>query len=179
MMARTKLRRTLADPALAAGLAVLLGIAGCRSEPPAEPVIYRDLGRAGVDLDPAAALGLVNDYRAKEGVGRLALDPALVAIAAEEAARLAARDSIRLSLAAEHRLEARLAAAGYESAGAVQNVSAGYRTLAEAFSGWRELTTHNANMLSPTANRFGIATAYAPNSKYKVYWVAVFADPTG
>ena len=174
-MARTKLRRVLA----AAAAAAMLGLAGCQSEPPAEPVIYRDLGRAGVDLDPVAALGLINDYRAKEGVGRLELDPSLVAIAAEEVARLAAKDRIRLSLAAEHQLKARLAAAGYTSAGAVQNVSAGYRTLAEAFSGWRELVTHNANMLSPNANRFGIATAYAPTSKYKVYWIAIFADAAG
>ena len=58
----------------------------------------------------------------------------------------------------------------------MENVSAGYRTLAEAFSGWRELERHNANMLAPGARRFGIAARYAPDSKYKVYWTAIFAE---
>lgn len=62
---------------------------------------------------------------------------------------------------------------GYESADA--NLSAGYRTLAEAFSGWRDSPEHNAVMLAPGATRMGIATAYAPGSKYKVYWALLVA----
>ena len=30
-------------------------------------------------------------------------------------------------------------------------------------------------MLDPAAARMGIATAYAPNSKYKVYWAPLVA----
>jgi uncharacterized protein YkwD len=49
--------------------------------------------------------------------------------------------------------------------------------LAEAFSGWRESPQHNRVLLDSRATRIGIATAYAPNSKYKVYWaLAVAAD---
>ena len=55
------------------------------------------------------------------------------------------------------------------------NLSAGYHTLAEAFSGWRDSPSHNAVMLDPTATRMGIATAYAPGSKYKVYWALLVA----
>ena len=52
-----------------------------------------------------------------------------------------------------------------------------YHTLAEAFSGWRESAPHNRVMLDAKATRIGIATAYAPKSKYKVYWaLAVAAD---
>ena len=57
---------------------------------------------------------------------------------------------------------------GYDGADA--NLSAGYHTLAEAFSGWRDSPPHRAVMLAPEAKRMGIATAYAPGSKYKVYW---------
>jgi hypothetical protein len=32
-------------------------------------------------------------------------------------------------------------------------------------------------MLLPGATRFGIATAYAPGSKYKVFWALVLAEP--
>ena len=55
------------------------------------------------------------------------------------------------------------------------NLSAGYHTLAEAFSGWRESAPHDATMLDPRATRMGIATAYAPGSKYKVYWALLTA----
>ena len=55
------------------------------------------------------------------------------------------------------------------------NLSAGYHTLAEAFSGWRESAPHDATMLAPRATKMGIATAYAPGSKYKVYWALLTA----
>jgi uncharacterized protein YkwD len=31
-------------------------------------------------------------------------------------------------------------------------------------------------MLNPRMRRMGIATAYAPDSKYKVFWALVMAD---
>ncbi len=49
--------------------------------------------------------------------------------------------------------------------------------MAEAFSGWRESPQHDRTMLAPSATRLGIATAYAPGSKYKVYWALIVASP--
>jgi uncharacterized protein YkwD len=68
-------------------------------------------------------------------------------------------------------------ASGYDAKSAVENVGAGYHTLAEAFSGWRDSPPHNKNMLTPGVTRMGIATAFAPKSKYKVYWALVLAQP--
>ena len=59
----------------------------------------------------------------------------------------------------------------------MENASAGYRTLAEAFSGWRDSPKHNAVMLDGRATRMGIATAYSPGSKYRVFWSLVLAAP--
>ncbi len=70
---------------------------------------------------------------------------------------------------------ARLDAVGYPKGPVVTNVSAGYRRLAEAFSGWRDSPQHNAHMLDKRMTRMGIATAYAPGSKYKVFWSLVLA----
>ncbi|MEW5421729.1 CAP domain-containing protein [Amorphus sp. 3PC139-8] len=151
-------------------------LAAC-AKAPEQPAFYRDLGGASAHIDAQSALNLINSYRANNGLPTLTLDPALTGVAQEQADLLAARDSVQLSLAGERKLDARLDAAGYHAASAVENVSAGYRTVAEAFSGWRELKTHNANMLKPDATRFGIATAYAPGSKYKVFWAAIFAAP--
>jgi uncharacterized protein YkwD len=67
--------------------------------------------------------------------------------------------------------------AGFGGA-AVENVGAGYHTLAEAFSGWRDSPSHRANMLN-RGTRMGIASAYAPGSKYKVFWALILAGPDG
>ena len=58
---------------------------------------------------------------------------------------------------------------------ATENVSAGYHTLAEAFSGWRESPPHRATMLNKDATRMGIAAIYSPKSKYKVFWTLILA----
>ena len=60
---------------------------------------------------------------------------------------------------------------------AVENISAGYHTLAEAFSGWRDSPPHRANMLNRGVARLGIAAVYAPGSKYKVFWALILAGP--
>jgi len=49
--------------------------------------------------------------------------------------------------------------------------------LAQAFSGWRDSPPHRKNMLVPGATHIGIATAYAPGSKYKVFWALILAAP--
>ena len=60
---------------------------------------------------------------------------------------------------------------------AVENIGAGYHTLAEAFSGWRDSPPHRANMLRSGVTKMGIAAVYAPGSKYKVFWALILAAP--
>ena len=62
---------------------------------------------------------------------------------------------------------------------AVENIGAGYHTLAEAFSGWRDSPPHRANMLNGSVTRMGIAAVYTPKSKYKVYWALILATADG
>ena len=73
-------------------------------------------------------------------------------------------------------LAKRLNASGYPASVAVENVSAGYHTLAEAFSGWRDSPPHRANMLKNGVTKLGIAASYAPNTKYKVFWTLILAS---
>jgi len=73
-------------------------------------------------------------------------------------------------------LARRLNASGYPATLAVENVSAGYHTLAEAFSGWRDSPPHRANMLKNGVTKLGIAASYAPNTKYKVFWTLILAS---
>ena len=97
-------------------------------------------------------------------------------MAQAQAEAMAKRDKL------EHNIKkpfvARLKATGYNAKSAAENIGAGYHTLAEAFSGWRDSPPHRANMLLPGATRIGIAAVPAPSSKYKVYWALIVAEPS-
>jgi len=152
-----------------------LALAACQSEKPVQrsqtPSFYVSMAKADAAVDAAMARDMISAYRGNNGLRPLALDPDLQAAAQATADAMAAADKPSSADA----FKARLAAAGYAAPAA--NLSAGYHTLAEAFSGWRESPQHNRVLLDSKATRIGIATAYAPHSKYKVYWaLAVAAD---
>jgi len=153
-------------------------LAACGSfAPPVEPSFYRDLAHPGAELDAAAAASMISGYRANNGLPAVTLDPALMQLAQAQAALMAKRD--RLDHDAGKPFTARLKASGYAAEAAAENIGAGYHTLAEAFSGWRDSPPHRANMLLRGATRVGIAAVYTPASKYKVYWTLILAEPEG
>ena len=49
----------------------------------------------------------------------------------------------------------RIRKSGFDASVAVENISAGYHTLAEAFSGWRDSPPHRANMLNAQRDAHG------------------------
>ncbi len=157
---------------------VSLGLSGCADAPApaprATPAFYQGLDSSSARIDPAAARDMISIYRAGKGLPTLTIDPGLQRAAEDQARAMAAAASPDGNL--KGGLKARLAAAQIKRDVAVENVSAGYHTLAEAFSGWRQSPPHNSNMLNPKAKRMGIATAYAPGSKYKVFWALVLTD---
>ena len=160
-------------------LAVLaLGVlAGCAADtvPKAEPSFYRDLAQPGARLDAVAAASMISGYRSNNGLPAVTLDPELTRLAEAQAALMAKRD--RLDHNTGKPFVARLKASGYDAKRAAENIGAGYHTLAEAFSGWRDSAPHRANMLLAGATRIGIAAVYTPSSKYKVYWAVILAEP--
>jgi uncharacterized protein YkwD len=103
------------------------------------------------------------------------IDPALMKLAEAQAQGMASRN--KLSHNVVRSFHDRLKGGGYRAYTAAENVGAGYHTLAEAFSGWRDSPSHRANMLLDGATHMGIAAAYAPNSKYKVFWALILAAP--
>nr|WP_157235204.1 CAP domain-containing protein [Methylosinus sp. LW4] len=157
----------------------LLALAACTSESrlpkePEQPSFYRSLAAPNARVDAQAARDMISLYRSNNGLSALALDPALQEAAQAQASAMASANS--LSHEVRGTLDMRLTARGMRSVSAAENVSAGYHTLAEAFSGWRQSPPHNKNLLMKKATRMGIATAYAPNAKYKVYWALILAD---
>jgi len=152
-------------------------LAGCTADtvPKAEPSFYRNLAEPGAQLDAAAAASMISGYRQNNGLGTVALDPVLMRLADEQARAMVARDKIDHN--AKGDFSRRMKGSGFDAKVAVENVSAGYHTLAEAFSGWRDSPPHRANMLKSGVTRMGIAAVYTPNSKYKVFWALILAAP--
>jgi uncharacterized protein YkwD len=152
-------------------------LAGCADTavPKAQPSFYRNLTQPGAELDAAAAASMISGYRANNGLPAVALDPELMRLAQAQAEVMAKRD--KLDHGAGKPFVQRLKASGYDARTAAENVSAGYHTLAEAFSGWRDSNPHRANMLLAGATRMGIAAVYTPASKYKIYWSLILAEP--
>jgi uncharacterized protein YkwD len=96
-------------------------------------------------------------------------------LAQAQAEAMAARDKLDHNVIRD--FNGRLNGGGYRARTAAENIGAGYHTLAEAFSGWRDSPPHRANMLLSGATRMGIAAVYAPKSKYKVFWALILAAP--
>ncbi len=163
------------------GAVALIALAACsptRELP--EPVVsgppsfYRSLATADARVDVVAARDMISQYRRNHGLDPVALDPTLEMAAQTQSGAMAKAD--KLSHEVRGPLDARLRGAGVPNGLAVENVSAGYHTLAEAFSGWRDSPPHNKNLLAKGVRRMGIATAYAPGTRYKVYWTLVMTD---
>ena len=159
---------------------ILLLLAGCAETPsPAPPAapeasLFQSMASPGATLDAAAARDMISLYRRNNGRGAVALDPGLMAQARAQADSMAAKD--KLSHEVRGSLTQRLDNAGFEKNVAVENVSAGYDTMAEVFSGWRQSPPHNSNLLAPKMTRMGIAAAYNPKTRYKVFWALVMAN---
>ena len=173
-------RAAFASLVVAATLLVALtgcaGILGDRDPPPpaGQPTFYENLAKGG-KLDPTAAASMISGYRRNNGLGAVSLDSKLMAMAEVQARTMAVRDKMDHDVGGG--FQSRLRASGYDAKLAAENIGAGYHTLAEAFSGWRDSPGHRANMLKNGVTQIGIAAYYTPNSKYKVFWALVLAAP--
>src|SRR5438552_19094880 len=159
----------------AAAIFLTLLLAGCAAEAPIEqPAMYANMANPGAKLDSTAAATMISLYRQNNGLGAVVVDPELVRLAEAQSQAMASQNKLDHDVKAP--LAKRLNAFGYPANLAVENVSAGYHTLAEAFSGWRDSPPHKANMLKNGVTKLGIAASYAPNTKYKVFWTLILAS---
>jgi uncharacterized protein YkwD len=159
----------------ALGVAALGGCSSNAPLPTGQPSFYIDLATTDATLDANAAQSMISGYRGNNGLGAVTLDPELMKLAADQARTMAAKDKLDHDVGRP--FQDRIQRSGFDAAIAVENIGAGYHTLAEAFSGWRDSPPHRANMLNSNVTKMGIAAAYAPQSKYKVFWSLILAKP--
>jgi uncharacterized protein YkwD len=163
-------------PARAVSLCELsFGLLGCSEKTNEQPSFYKSLATADAKVDAKAAASMISGYRRNNGLGIVTLDDKLMRMAEQQARAMASKDKFEHDAAGP--FAQRVKRSGYDAKVAVENIGAGYHTLAEAFSGWRDSPPHRANMLHSGVTKMGIAAAYSPNSKYKVFWALVLAAP--
>jgi uncharacterized protein YkwD len=163
-------------PARAATLCSLtLGLIGCDDKPSGQPSFYESMATADAKVDAKAAASMISGYRRNNGLGLVTLDDHLMRMAEEQARAMAKKNKFEHDAAGP--FAQRVKRSGYDAKVAVENIGAGYHTLAEAFSGWRDSPPHRANMLHSGVTKMGIAAVYSPNSKYKVFWALILAAP--
>ena len=160
----------------AAAILVTLGLGGCAADNAIteQPAMYLNMAEPGARLDAPAAASMISLYRENNGLGGVAIDPELMKLAESQSQAMAAKNKMDHDVRAP--LPKRLSQAGYPAMLAVENISAGYHTMAEAFSGWRDSPPHRENMLKNGVTKMGIAASYAPNTKYKVFWTLILAS---
>ena len=132
----------------------LVALAGCAADAPptGQPTMYLSMADGGARLDPQAAASMISLYRQNNGLGAVVVDPDLMKFAEAQSQAMASRNKVDNDLKAP--LTRRLTTAGYPASVAVENVSAGYHTLAEAFSGWRELTSTSGKYAQERCHKF-------------------------
>jgi uncharacterized protein YkwD len=164
---------------VALGAALLLAACAGDRDPPSigEPSFYQSLATANAKVDAGMAASMISGYRKNNGLGAVTIDPTLMRLAEEHARAMAARDKLDHDVGRS--FTSRIGGSGYNARVAVENIGAGYHTLAQAFSGWRDSPPHRANMLNRDASQMGIAAVYSPKSKYKVFWALIMAAPDG
>ncbi|KZL29549.1 CAP domain-containing protein [Pseudovibrio sp. Ad37] len=168
--------KTFRSGSIALVLAVGLMLTGCVS-PDETPSYYQNLESHSAQIDASVVASMISSYRSQSDLSPVTVDPALMRVAQAQADGMARAEDVNAARKGDLKLAVLMKGAGQGDAHAVGNLSAGYRRWAEAFSGWRDSPKHNAVMLDANGTRIGIATAYAPRSKYKVFWSLVVVGP--
>ena len=106
-----------------------------------------------MQVDAATAASMISGYRSNNGLPAVSVDPELMKLAEAQAQAMASRDKLDHNVI--RGFNDRLMAQGYRARTAAENIGAGYHTLAEAFSGWRDSPPHRANMLLNGRNPHG------------------------
>ena len=159
------------------GLLSAIPLSACTGPVAVGAILDRPLVTTPGTVDPQAAAERISQYRASNGLPPVTVDQRLTTIAADHARRMASANRVAHVLPGEGSFQQRLAAGGFQASLAAENIGAGYKSLADAFAGWRKSPSHNVNLLRAGVSRIGIAVANAPDSKYKTYWSLVLAEP--
>lgn len=132
-------------------------------------------GTAALDGEESAFLGLINQYRASNGLGPLTVSNTLNKAAAWMVHDMGTKGYFSHTDSLGRAPAVRVQDCGYPS-GAGENLAAGtgWATAQAAFDAWKASPGHNANMLTGFYQVIGIAREQVPGSPYGWYWATNF-----
>ena len=131
---------------------------------------------ATIDSEEQRFLELINGYRQDNGLGPLALSPALTQAAAWKSQHMAdanyfAHDDVPIARSWDQRIRD----CGYDfNTWIGENIAAGNSDAAATFEQWRNSPGHNQNMLSGNYSAIGIGRAFNAGAAYQWYWTTDF-----
>jgi uncharacterized protein YkwD len=127
------------------------------------------------DGEERAFLDLINDYRDKNGAGKLSLNDELGAAAEHHSQDMAKKNYFSHTLSNGDSAEENIRHFGYTNYHYVgENIAAGNETANKVFEQWKKSAEHAKNMRDKHFDEIGIGRAYGKNSKYGWYWTTTF-----
>ncbi len=132
---------------------------------------------AAVQLGPEeqAFMGLLNDYRAQNGLGPIGLDSSIQTAAEWMSTDMGENDYFSHTDSLGRSPWDRMCDSGYcYNTWKGENIAAGYQTAQAVFDAWRDSPGHNANMLGENYLVMGIALVYTQASTFGYYWTNDF-----
>jgi uncharacterized protein YkwD len=124
-------------------------------------------------LAPARAASpaeMISDFRLQHGEHRVSTDAALTQIAHEQAAAMAAKDTLDHDVLG--RFSSRISPAG--AGRAAENIAYGYDNFPKTLNQWIESTGHRKNLLLHDATRVGVASVKS-SATGRIYWAMEIA----
>src|SRR5574341_1868070 len=130
---------------------------------------------AALDGEEQAFLGLINQYRAQNGLGQLSISNQLTSASLWMSQDMGANGYFSHIDSLGRDPWTRMAAFGYNyNTWKGENLAAGTSSAQTAFNLWKDSPGHNANMLGANYVAIGIARRYTAGSPYGWYWTTDF-----
>jgi cysteine-rich secretory family protein len=128
-------------------------------------------GEARAEELGATAQAAISLYRHDHGLAAVTPDPRLMRLAVEQARAMAKAGVMEHDV--DRPFQVRIVS--YDPDVAVENIAAGTTSFSATLELWKHSPGHDANLRRAGVTRFGIASAEAPQSKYKVFWALILA----
>jgi uncharacterized protein YkwD len=141
-------------------------------------LVLASVGTACADSLAATAQGMISAYRRQHGLSAVTIDSSLMQVASHQAHAMASAGALSHTVGGSFASRISAAHRGF----AAENIAAGAPDFSSALEMWKRSAGHRANLLKGAITQIGIASAQAPNSRYKVFWALVMAgspEPRG
>lgn len=129
---------------------------------------------ACADAEEMQFLELINQYRADNGLGALALSQSLSNASEYHSQDMATKGYFEHTMPDGTTVEQNIRNHGYRGTTFGENIVAGTETAEEAFDAWKKSPAHNENMLRSSFKAIGIGRYEVDGSPYGWYWTTDF-----